>query len=130
LANSIALAGSILMINSPAPSFSAKEQQILSDFNAGELRSVAMPDLLNQLQQSATATGANDQRINIRLSSADLRALNGAWWYRGSGRVNVGVVSMMQCGLQPHHESCRPWSPASLRRRYAKLQVLYPSPGY
>jgi len=63
------------MINSPSPSFSAEDQQILADFNAGELRSVATPEFLHQLQQSATATGAKDQRINIRLSSADLRAL-------------------------------------------------------
>jgi predicted DNA binding CopG/RHH family protein len=63
------------MINSPSPSFSAEDQQILADFNAGELRSVGTPEFLHQLHQSATATGAKDQRINIRLSSADLRAL-------------------------------------------------------
>jgi predicted DNA binding CopG/RHH family protein len=64
-----------LMINSPSPSFIPEEQQLLSDFNAGELRSVATPELLDALRQSATAMGVKDQRINIRLSSADLQAL-------------------------------------------------------
>ena len=64
-----------MMINSPSPSFTPEEQQLLSDFNAGELRSVATPELLDALRQSATAMGVKDQRINIRLSSADLQAL-------------------------------------------------------
>jgi predicted DNA binding CopG/RHH family protein len=51
------------------------EQQLLADFEAGELRSVATPALLGQLQQAAKATGLKDQRINIRLSSPDLQAL-------------------------------------------------------
>ena len=59
----------------PSPSFTPEEQQLLSDFNAGELRSVATPELLDALRQSATAMGVKDQRINIRLSSADLQAL-------------------------------------------------------
>jgi predicted DNA binding CopG/RHH family protein len=63
------------MTNSPSPSLSSEEQQILADFNAGELRTVATPQLLQELRQSAVATGAKDQRINIRLSSADLSAL-------------------------------------------------------
>ena len=65
----------LLMINSPSPSFTPEEQQLLSDFNAGELRSVATPELLDALRQSAMAMGVKDQRINIRLSSADLQAL-------------------------------------------------------
>ena len=64
-----------MMINSPSPSFTPEEQQFLTDFNAGELRSVATPELLDALRQSATAMGVKDQRINIRLSSADLQAL-------------------------------------------------------
>jgi predicted DNA binding CopG/RHH family protein len=51
------------------------EQQLLADFEAGELRSVATPALLSQLQEAAKATGLKDQRINIRLSSTDLQAI-------------------------------------------------------
>jgi predicted DNA binding CopG/RHH family protein len=51
------------------------EKQLLADFEAGDLRSVATPALLSELQEAAKATGLKDQRINIRLSSADLQAL-------------------------------------------------------
>jgi predicted DNA binding CopG/RHH family protein len=51
------------------------EQQLLADFEAGELRSVATPALLSQLEKAAKATGLKDQRINIRLSSGDLQAI-------------------------------------------------------
>jgi predicted DNA binding CopG/RHH family protein len=51
------------------------EQQLLADFEAGDLRSVATPALLSELQEAAKATGLKDQRINIRLSSGDLQAL-------------------------------------------------------
>ena len=52
-----------------------EEQQLLADFEAGELHSVATPALLSQLQEAAKATGLKDQRINIRLSSGDLKAI-------------------------------------------------------
>jgi predicted DNA binding CopG/RHH family protein len=52
-----------------------EEQQLLADFEAGELHSVATPALLSQLQETAKATGLKDQRINIRLSSGDLQAI-------------------------------------------------------
>ena len=52
-----------------------EEQQLLADFEAGELCSVATPTLLSQLQEAAKATGLKDQRINIRLSSGDLQAI-------------------------------------------------------
>ncbi|EAQ76441.1 MULTISPECIES: hypothetical protein [unclassified Synechococcus] len=58
-----------------SPDLEPAEQQLLADFEAGELRSVAMPALLSQLQEAAKATGLKDQRINIRLSSADLQAI-------------------------------------------------------
>jgi predicted DNA binding CopG/RHH family protein len=51
------------------------EKQLLADFEAGDLRSVATPALLSELQEAAKATGLKDQRINIRLSSSDLQAL-------------------------------------------------------
>jgi len=60
----------------PTPSaLDPEEQQLLADFEAGELRSVATPALLSQLQEAAKATGLKDQRINIRLSSGDLQAI-------------------------------------------------------
>jgi predicted DNA binding CopG/RHH family protein len=38
------------------------------------MRSVASPELLDNLRAAARATGLKDQRINIRLSSVDLHA--------------------------------------------------------
>jgi predicted DNA binding CopG/RHH family protein len=58
-----------------SPELEPDEKQLLADFEAGELRSVATPALLSQLQNAAKATSLKDQRINIRLSSADLQAI-------------------------------------------------------
>ena len=58
-----------------SPELEPGEKQLLADFEAGELRSVATPALLSQLQNAAKATGLKDQRINIRLSSGDLQAI-------------------------------------------------------
>jgi predicted DNA binding CopG/RHH family protein len=52
-----------------------EEQQLLADFEAGELCSVATPALLSKLQAAAMTTGQKDQRINIRLSRVDLQAI-------------------------------------------------------
>ena len=59
----------------PVPAPEADEQQLLDAFEQGALTSVATPALLNDLRQSARATGQKDQRINIRLSSGDLQAI-------------------------------------------------------
>ena len=59
----------------PVPALEADEQQLLDAFEQGALTSVATPALLNDLRQSARATGQKDQRINIRLSSSDLQAI-------------------------------------------------------
>jgi len=59
----------------PVPALEADEQQLLDAFEQGALTSVATPALLNDLRQSARATGQKDQRINIRLSSGDLQAI-------------------------------------------------------
>lgn len=59
----------------PLPALEADEQQLLDAFEQGALTSVATPALLNDLRQSARATGQKDQRINIRLSSGDLQAI-------------------------------------------------------
>jgi len=53
----------------------AAEQQLLEDMEQGALQSVATSALLQNLGQSARATGQKDQRINIRLSSGDLQAI-------------------------------------------------------
>lgn len=58
-----------------SPELEPAEQQLLADFEAGELRSVATPALLSQLEEAAKATGQKGQRINIRLSSGDLQAI-------------------------------------------------------
>ena len=59
----------------PVPALQADEQQLLDAFEQGALTSVATPALLNDLRQSARATGQKDQRINIRLSSGDFQAI-------------------------------------------------------
>jgi predicted DNA binding CopG/RHH family protein len=59
----------------PVPVLEADEEQLLDAFEQGALTSVATPALLNDLRQSARATGQKDQRINIRLSSGDLQAI-------------------------------------------------------
>ena len=51
------------------------ERELLEAVESGALRSIATPDLLNQLRESAQVTGQKDQRINIRLSGTDLEAL-------------------------------------------------------
>jgi len=56
-------------------SLEPEEQQLLDDYEAGSLRSVASPEVLKGLRAAARATGQKDQRINIRLSSIDLQAL-------------------------------------------------------
>lgn len=49
------------------------ETDILRAFEAGELESVATKDELARIKAAARATGTKDRRVNIRLSSADLR---------------------------------------------------------
>ena len=51
------------------------ELELLEAVESGLLGSIATPDLLNQLRESAQVTGQKDQRINIRLSGTDLEAL-------------------------------------------------------
>ena len=61
--------------HNPLLQLAAGEQQLLDAFEQGALNSVATPALLDDLRQSARATGQKDQRINIRLSSGDLQAI-------------------------------------------------------
>jgi predicted DNA binding CopG/RHH family protein len=56
-------------------SLDPEEQQLLNDYEAGSLCSLASPEVLEGLRAAARATGQKDQRINIRLSSIDLQAL-------------------------------------------------------
>ena len=49
------------------------EEEVLAAFEAGTLIPVATKDELKSLRESARATSAKDQRINIRLSAGDLR---------------------------------------------------------
>ena len=52
------------------------EREILEAFEQGELRSVEnLEDVLAQHRHAAEATARKDARINIRLSTRDLRAL-------------------------------------------------------
>jgi predicted DNA binding CopG/RHH family protein len=49
------------------------ESEVLTAYEAGELVSVASKDELEKLRAAARATGTKDRRVNIRLSSADVR---------------------------------------------------------
>jgi hypothetical protein len=50
----------------------ATEQKLLEDVELGALQSVATAALLEDLRESARATGQKDQCINSRLSIGDL----------------------------------------------------------
>ena len=49
------------------------ELEILAAYDASELASVASKDEIEKLRAAARVTGAKDRRVNIRLSSADVR---------------------------------------------------------
>ena len=51
----------------------AYEQEILDAFEAGKLNYSATKSELDQMRAAARATAIKDQRINIRLSTGDLR---------------------------------------------------------
>ena len=51
------------------------EQQILEAFEAGEFKSVLTPARRKQVQEAATHMFKKDKRINIRISSRDLEAI-------------------------------------------------------
>ncbi|AFZ49527.1 CopG family antitoxin [Dactylococcopsis salina] len=53
----------------------AEEKEILRDFEAGELKSVVTPQRKEELAKAAEETFKKDKRINIRISSRDLEAL-------------------------------------------------------
>lgn len=55
---------------------SREEREILEAFERGEFKSVKnVEDVMAQHQRAAEATARKDARINIRLSTRDLRAL-------------------------------------------------------
>lgn len=49
------------------------EEEMLAAFESGTLVSIATKEELERIRDSARATTIKDQRINIRLSSGDLR---------------------------------------------------------
>ena len=49
------------------------ELEVLDAFEKGKLKSVATKDELARLKAAARATAIKDRRVNIRLSSGDLR---------------------------------------------------------
>ena len=54
------------------PNVDAYEQEVLSAFEKGSLKSVATKDELDKFRAAARATAVKDRRVNIRLSSIDL----------------------------------------------------------
>ena len=54
------------------PKIDAYEQEVLSAFDHGQLKSVASKAELAKFKAAARATGIKDRRVNIRLSSGDL----------------------------------------------------------
>jgi predicted DNA binding CopG/RHH family protein len=53
----------------------AYELEVLSAFESGKLRSVATKAELAKYREAARATAIKDRRVNIRLSSGDLAAI-------------------------------------------------------
>ena len=51
------------------------ESKLLKAFDAGEFKSVATPARKRQIQEAAVNTFKKDKRINIRISSRDLNAI-------------------------------------------------------
>ena len=49
------------------------EEEVLAAFESGALLPIATKKELEQIRESARATATKDQRINIRLSTGDLR---------------------------------------------------------
>jgi predicted DNA binding CopG/RHH family protein len=49
------------------------EQEILGAYERGELRSLATREEIARVRAAARATAIKDKRVNIRLSSGDLR---------------------------------------------------------
>jgi predicted DNA binding CopG/RHH family protein len=54
------------------PTIDIKEEEILSAFEKGQLKSVATKSELAKFKAAARATAIKDRRVNIRLSSGDL----------------------------------------------------------
>lgn len=54
------------------PNIDEYELQVLGDYEAGKLKSVATKAELAKLKAAARATAIKDRRVNIRLSSGDL----------------------------------------------------------
>ncbi len=57
------------------PKLDNEEKQILEDFETGEFESVLTPARKREIQAIAENTFKKDKRINIRISSRDLRSL-------------------------------------------------------
>ena len=54
------------------PTIDIKEEEILSAFEKGQLKSLATKSELAKFKAVARATAIKDRRVNIRLSSGDL----------------------------------------------------------
>ena len=57
------------------PKLDKEENEILKAFEAGEFKSVLTPKRKKYLQAAAEETFKKDKRINIRISSRDLEAI-------------------------------------------------------
>jgi predicted DNA binding CopG/RHH family protein len=55
------------------PNIDADELEVLNAYESGELQSVATKGELARIKAAARATATKDRRVNIRLSSGDLR---------------------------------------------------------
>ena len=54
------------------PTIDINEEEILTAYDKGQLKSVASKSELAKFKAAARATAIKDRRVNIRLSSADL----------------------------------------------------------
>lgn len=107
------------------PNDSAYEEDILSAFEAGKLKSVATKRELASLRSAARATSIKDKRVNIRLSAGDLqdiqvRALRDGMPYQTLiASVLHKYVTGRLAEVEPSESVAQP-PPHRTRRRAAK----------
>ena len=58
-----------------SPGLTPEEKELLDEFDSGTFESALNPSRKRALQQTAANTFKKDKRINIRISSRDLEAL-------------------------------------------------------
>ena len=75
------------------PKIDAYEEEILSAYEEGELKSVATKDWLAKFKAAARATAIEDRRVNIRLSAEEALRMAAAVKLFELGRLSSGAAA-------------------------------------